>query len=378
MCSAATWVSASSGNWSVGTNWSGGTVPTSSDNVVLTPAGARTITVDAPYTVNNLTVGNNTTLNFNSTNSLTVNGNFLQSGGVFNGGTGTLFVKGSFSKTAGTLNEGSGSLRFNGTGAQTISVNDANRSFYNMVVNNGSTLTIVAPATNLTIANSFNLANGSFVIGTNTLTLNGSVSSMSAANNITGSASSNLVIGGSGSLGTLFFNTGTPGTSNQLNNCTINRSSGIIDLGNDVNIRTGLTLINGIISTNTNKVIINSTGTVSRTNGYINGNLQKYVATGAASRTFEIGDLSNYTTISINFASVTVAGDLLVSTSTPLSSYSNIGSIYLNTSQAVNRYWTLSNVNTLAFTTYSGTFNFQTADVIGGANKANLKTGGYL
>ena len=46
------------------------------------------------------------------------------------------------------------------------------------------------------------------------------------------------------------------------------------------------------------------------------GNLQKYVATGAASRTFEIGDASNYTPVSVSFGNVTVAGNLTAKTTT--------------------------------------------------------------
>ncbi|HNP55126.1 MAG TPA: hypothetical protein PKK69_10915, partial [Ferruginibacter sp.] len=60
-----TWTG-SSGNWSDATKWSGGTVPTSSDNVNLSPSAARTITLDVDVTINNLTVGTNATLSFNA------------------------------------------------------------------------------------------------------------------------------------------------------------------------------------------------------------------------------------------------------------------------------------------------------------------------
>ena len=394
-----TWVGTSSGNWSVAANWSGGTVPVSTDDVVLNPAGARTITVDANYTINNLTVGANTTLTFNPSFILSVNGNFSQSagtttlntgmiaitgnfsqaGGTINLNTGTLDVKGTFSKTTGTFNENTGMLSFTGSAAQTISTNDATRNLYAVTVNNSNGLSIIAPATNLTIANNFTLTNGKLTIGSNTLTLNGTVSGMTAANCLTGSTTSNITIGGTGSLGTLFFDATGAGTTNQVNTFILNRStSGTISLGNDVNIRTTLTLTNGLINTGSNKVILNSTGTLGRTNGYVNGNLQKYVATGSSvARTFEVGDAANYTPVSISFASVTTAGDVSVSTATPVSSQLNIGSVFLNTTVAVNRYWNLNNVNTLAFTTYNGTFNFVSGDIIGSASTSGLKAGVY-
>jgi hypothetical protein len=394
-----TWVGASSGNWSTGTNWSGGTIPVSTDNVVLNPAGARTITVDGNYNINNLTVGANTTLSFNPSVIMTVNGNFSetagttslnsgvlsvtgsfsQSGGTINLNTGTLDVKGSLSKTSGTFNENTGLISFTGTAAQTISTNDATRNLYNVTVNNTNGLSISAPATNLTIANNLNLTSGKLAIGSNTLTLNGTVSGMTASQCITGSSTSNLTIGGTGTLGTLFFDASTPGTSNQVNTFILNRpASGMLALGNDINIRTTLTLTNGLINTGANKVILNATGSLGRTNGYVNGNLQKNVATGSSvTRTFEVGDAANYTPVSLTFASVTTAGDLNVSTATPLSSQSNIGSIYLNTSVAVNRYWNVDNVNSLVFTTYNGTFNFAAGDIIGSASTSSLKAGVY-
>ncbi len=372
-----TWVAAGSGNWSVGSNWSGGTVPVSTDNVLLSPAAARTITVDGNFTVTNLTVGANATLSFGSTNALSVNGNFAQSNGVVNLNNGSLNVVGNFTKTGGTFNEGSGTISFNGTAAQTISVNDATRTFYNVSINNGNGVSIIAPATNLVVSNTLAFSNGKFTIGSNTLTLNGTISGMSAANSFIGSATSNMTIGGSGALGSLFFDMVTPGV-NRLNVLTINRTgAGSVNIGSDLQVRTTLTLTNGLLTTGVNKLIINSTGSVSRTNGYVNGNLQKNIATGATSRTFEIGDNNAYTPVTIAFASVTAAGDLVVSTTAPLNSAPQIGSVQLNAGVAVNRFWSLVNVNTLAFTTWNGTFNFDSGDLIGSPSTSALRGGIY-
>ena len=145
-----TWVAAGSGNWSIAANWSGGTVPVSTDNVVLNPGAACTITVDGNYPINNLALGLNATLsisstftltaggNFSQTNrtfnggtgSLNIAGNFSQSGGTFNAGSAVMNVNGTFSKTTGSFNQGTVTLAFSGSSAQTISTNDAIRPFY--------------------------------------------------------------------------------------------------------------------------------------------------------------------------------------------------------------------------------------------------------
>lgn len=379
-----TWVLNGSGNWSVGANWSGGTVPTATDDVLLNANANRTITVDISPTVRNLTLsGNNFGLSIGGTNTLTLTGNLSQSSGILTLGSGTIRIAGNWSKTAGTFNQGTGTMLFNGSTAQTISVNDNPRALNNLTINNTSTgVTLTSGSGNLTIGGALTMTAGRLSIGGNTLTLNGTVSSMSASNCLVGSALSNITVGGTGSLGTLFFDSSTPGTTNNIYNLNINRtSSGNVGIGNDVEVSNVLTMANGIIQTSgsTTEVGITSTGSVSRTNGYVFGNLRKHVAAGAVSRTFEIGDNTGYAPASINFANVTVSGSLIMSTTRPLSSHPNYATMNLSTSNAINRYWTMTNANTLAFTTYSAVFNFNNpADLIGSPPlTSNMQAGLY-
>jgi uncharacterized repeat protein (TIGR01451 family) len=123
-----------------------------------------------------------------------------------------------------------------------------------------------------------------------------------------------------------------------------------------------------------NSIYIVLGGAVSRTNGHIVGNLKKFIATGITSKTFEIGDPSNYTPVVVSFANVAIAGDLTASTT--VGDHSNIGASTIDPSLSVNRYWTLINSG-IVFTTYSATFNFVPGDLDGGANPAAFIVGKY-
>lgn len=109
--------SIASGNWSSTSTWSTGTVPTSTDNVIIN--SNHTITLDASGNTRDLTLNSGSVLNINA-NTLTVNNNLTNTGGNIVVGGGTLTVVGSaaaagFSTTgtvalnSGTINVGNGS-----------------------------------------------------------------------------------------------------------------------------------------------------------------------------------------------------------------------------------------------------------------------------
>jgi hypothetical protein len=153
----------------------------------------------------------------------------------------------------------------------------------------------------------------------------------------------------------------------------MNNASGVT-MGGNATVDGTLTLASGIITTGANSVIISATGSASRSSGHVFGNFQKWIATGATSKTFEIGDASSYTPVDMAFASVSVAGNLTAKSTA--GDYPNIGSSTIISGKSVNRYWTLTNSG-ITFTSYSATFTFVAGDVDGGANTANFIAGKY-
>ncbi|MEZ6189681.1 MAG: hypothetical protein R3C45_00140 [Phycisphaerales bacterium] len=130
------WTAAGGGNWDTPANWTGGTVPISTDNVFITDSATKTITGPAgATTVSSLTLDNQdltnsggagtTTVNLSTgaltvTNGLVVGSTATDSGtSILNVGTGTLNVGGTTSiRDGGTLSVANG-----GTFAPTGAVN---------------------------------------------------------------------------------------------------------------------------------------------------------------------------------------------------------------------------------------------------------------
>ena len=147
-------------------------------------------------------------------------------------------------------------------------------------------------------------------------------------------------------------------------------NSGGITLANDITVNNTLTLNNNKITTGANKVAMGSSASVSRGTGYVVGNLQYTVPTGSGvSRTFDIGDASNYTPASVTFGNVSTSGTLLGSiNNAPGAPAAGSG---LSSTKYVNRQWTLTNTGT-AFDNYSTTLNFVAGDIQGAGNTANF------
>lgn len=159
---------------------------------------------------------------------------------------------------------------------------------------------------------------------------------------------------------------------------TVNKPSGSVILGSDITVNNILNFTQGNIKTGNYKMILPSTGSVSgaaQGTGWVNGNLQKYVAAGTSvTKTFEVGDSAYYSPASLLFASVSTAGNFLARvtpTDHPQADYSGI-----DTTKSVNRYWTLTNSG-VGFTTATATFNWAASNVDAGANTSNFKTAAF-
>ncbi len=291
-------------------------------------------------------------------------------GGGFGGTastTGTVQVNGNISSTStstsqqifnstGTAN----TLIFGGSAAQTYTVG-ANTSLPTNLttrVNNAAGVTFGDGTTKtFTIAGTMDIRSGVLTVtGTSTLAyLSGAL--------LTYTGTSAQTTGGA------FLTSMIAGVTVNINN-----AAGV-NLNANRTINGTLSFTTGNLITGANTMIMSSTGTVSgaaQGTGWVAGNLQKNVATGASvSRTFEIGGATTYRPATVLFASVSTAGNLVATVSQSAGNHPQIANSGLDAAKSVTRFWTLTNSG-IVFTTYSSTFNFVAGDVPGGAITANF------
>jgi uncharacterized repeat protein (TIGR01451 family) len=331
-------------------------------------SGSLAKTAGAAITVNNnLTISGTATFNGGSSLAHTFLGNWIVNT--------TALTPFSFT-VASTINFNTpaspAATSISGSSSATI-------AFDTVKINNtsgfSSSLNLSA-ATNFTIAANviFSPAAAVVVSGAGTLNGNGTaqVTRATGANDfvsqysITNKTLTNLTVE--------FIGTAAQGTgANTFGGLKMNNANGLT-LSGSPTVNGVLTLASGNITTGGNTLIISPTGSVSRTSGHVVGNLQKAIATGPTSKTFEIGDASNYTPVDVAFASVSGAGNLTASTTA--GDHPNIGSANIVATKTANRYWTLTNGG-ISFTTYSATFNFVNGDLDAGANTAAFIVGKY-
>lgn len=108
-------------------------------------------------------------------------------------------------------------------------------------------------------------------IGSNTLTISGAISGTPI---IKGSHLSNLTIDGTGTIGTFEFDQTTPGTTNVLNNFTLNRTGATVTLGNALNISDDAGSVNltaGTLATGGNLTLLSTFDGTARIGTIVSG-----------------------------------------------------------------------------------------------------------
>lgn len=221
------------------------------------------------------------------------------------------------------------------------------------------TTTISAGAGNLTVG-SISLTSGVFDYSGKTVTINGTGGAWinngvtltdNAASTVRFQSGANQLLGG------------TSGTT--FRNLVIDNANGLT-LSGTVNqtCNTDLNLVNGALITGAQRII--ASGTVTRTNGFVNGNLQKPVTTGTnITRQFEVGTGSTYSPVTVVFASITAAGTGFLVSSTA-GDHPDILSANIEPNFSVNRFYTFTNLGPITFTTLRATLQFDPTDVDGG------------
>lgn len=357
-----------------------GTSSTSFYNLTLSPTAAVVDSLAQNISVTgnmNITAGTFSTTPLNYT--VTVTGN-LTNGSTLNVYGSAINIGGNFTQN-GTFNYGTSTVTFTGAGAHSISGTALAPINFNRITTTGSgTVTL-----------------GKEILLNSHLTINSGTGFNTSATNFALTVYGNLYIGGTLTLngsalglrgnfthatgGTFNANTSTVtfnGTSQQsfdgnlsstFNNALLNNSSGIL-LASTVNmtVNTTLTLTSGNISTNLNKVIIPSSGTVSRVSGHIVGNLQKNIATGiGVIKPYEVGSSTTYRPVNSTFGVVTAAGDMTVSNTAgdhpSICSGGTVANI-IEPGLSTNTYWTIDTSGaSFNYSNLSLTFNYVAGDL---------------
>jgi MSHA biogenesis protein MshQ len=116
---------------------------------------------------------------------------------------------------------------------------------------------------------------------------------------------------------------------------------------------------------------------------FVSGNLQKnFAVSGAAqTRTYEVGSvtpsLAAYAPLALTLATVTTAGNVIVSTTA--GDHPNLGTSSLDSTKSANRFWTVSNSGCV-FSALAGNsikLSFVAGDVDGAATPGNFNVGRY-
>ena len=285
------------------------------DNLILSGSGTKTM----PGTA--LNIGGN--FSMSGTASATA-GAAITTTGNFTVGSGTSFTTGAYSHTiggdfsnSGTFTATGSTITLNGTSAQAIG-GTTTTAFDNLTISNTSAA--VSANTNFSVGGTLTVDAGAVLNPAAAVVISG-------AGTLTGSGTVNVTR----TAATADFSSQYTISNKTLTNLTaeyvgsaaqtvsaltygglkINNANGVT-LGGNATVNGTLTLTSGKITTNANTVIIGSSGSVSggSSSSYVYGNLQKYVTTGATSRTFEVG-ATNYNPVTVAFGNVSVAGNLV-------------------------------------------------------------------
>ena len=298
-------------------------------------SSAQTITISGGGTesFDYLTLSNTAGVSLGTGTDLTINQPLSISASVpFTIGANTVTLNSTVSGSGTITGSNSSNLNIGGSGALgTLNFTSGARTLNNLTLNR--TTGSATLGTDLTIDGVFTQTTGSLEINGNTLTLNGTVSRTGGF--ITGSSASNLSITGSGALGAnIFMNQSSVGSSNRLNNFTVNRTGGAtITLGNALQVQGVVTHTSGTIAS-TSSGFLQLKAPAANTYGQIAGTGSGDV-TGTVSSEFYIDSATGkWRQICSPFSSTTLADindDLTLNFGTPSSSYTNVW--YLDESQ---------------------------------------------
>lgn len=253
-----------------------------------------TIFITGTFTVGSGTyTTTNSTINFSSASSQTIpafnyyNLASSSAGARTLASSGTIFVAGTFTAGANAYTVTGSTMNFNSGADQVI----PDFTYNNLSVTDGFTKSIPG---NFTLAGNLILTSGKLAIGSNTFTINGTITS-SAANCIVANGSSNLTFGGTAAT-TFFLDQTTNGTTNRIETFTINRGTATVTMGNNMVVNTALVLTAGKLAPAGNTLTINGSLTSSATNSITCNGSSGIAFTGSGDVTLFLDQTTNGTT----------------------------------------------------------------------------------
>ena len=232
------WEGNTSTDFATATNWQNGVVPTNGADISFVATPANNCVLDINRTLKSVTNAQSLKTFVVNGKELTITGDFVFSNGAQIDAT-----------TSSSI------VIFTGIEAQSIpSGAFMSNTIGSLTLNNEHGLTLNG---DLILETELILTNGEFILGANTLTLNGAITQTTGT--ITGGSTSNIIIGGSGATTTL--------PTILLNNLTLNRASGI-SLGGDISVAGTLALTSGTLTLEANTFTI-SGNSPTRVSGHI-------------------------------------------------------------------------------------------------------------
>jgi MSHA biogenesis protein MshQ len=162
-------------------------------------------------------------------------------------------------------------------------------------------------------------------------------------------------------------------------NLALNNASGLT-LNNAVTASGVLTLTSGAIATGANILTTTAScpASVSRTSGFVNGNLRLTFPSGTTTCTFPLGSNGNYSPIAINLVTTLLGGGTLTG-STVGNEHPAIANSGIDSSLDVNRYWSLwASGDTVDVGSYGVTFGFVSGELDALATPGNFVIGKYV
>ncbi|MBS1917589.1 MAG: T9SS type A sorting domain-containing protein [Bacteroidetes bacterium] len=309
--------------------------------------------------------GNNTTETLEITGDFSITGGILRINGATTGNsnTATINIGGNFGFTGGTIaetanNAYTSTIHFDGSGTQTYSDGGSLSGTINFVVDNGATLQMGTGATPAVISNGSS--------GTFTLSSGASLGVTSTAGiSATGGTTGNIQV-----TGTRTFNTGCTyiyeGISAQITGSGLpvsvtnlyiqTANSSNVSLTNTLTVTGSLRLISGTVDASTNSLTMNTGSTISggssssyvvTGNGSGNGGLTINSVSNSSSKLFPIGTLNYYLPATVSPSTSGLSWTAKVFT--PAATNGQYGGPAFSTAalqSMVNAIWTITPSNT--------------------------------